>query len=293
MSNQNTVEIRPLDDPDQLHQTVQLYRRVFGLSPTDPAIGPRLLAALRHNGGSVIGAFRDQTLVGFVYGFIGMDPDTREVYHYSQTAAVAPELQGAGIGRALKLGQRDVVLATGITRMRWSFDPLRAANAHFNLDVLGARGRWLVPNLYGIERMGPDLGLPSDRMIVDWNLAAARPAPAPGGDAEATGDAEASRAGSTGDVGTPQAAEPDPVHGRLPEPGETIEVSDRLLIGVPPRPVHDPDIRNAVSGALADALATGRVAVSCVRRSDAAYYVLTTEKTEPGQQVRTGTKEES
>lgn len=239
-----------MDDPEELHHAVRLYRRVFALSPTDPSIGPRLLAALRHNGGSVIGAFGEDGLVGFVYGFLGMDPISRELYHYSQTAAVAPESQGAGIGRALKLGQRDAVLATGIERMRWSFDPLRAANGHFNLDVLGARGRWFVPNLYGVERMGPDRGLPSDRMIVDWDLTA-----------------------PTGSAGQSGADVPD----SPPGAGETILTGGRMLIGVPSKPVHDPLVRNTVTNALAKALAAGWVAVSCVRRPSGACYVLETE----------------
>ena len=168
--------IRPLDSPALTRQAVELYRDVFGLAETDPAVSPRLLAALLRNGGSVLGAFArpdtggEERMVGFVYGFLGTAPQTGEVYHYSQMAVVDRRWQGRGIGRALKLGQRAYVLETGVTRMRWAYDPLRTANGHFNLDVLGTQGRWFVESLYGVDDMGRDLGLRSDRLIVEWDL---------------------------------------------------------------------------------------------------------------------------
>ena len=147
---------------------VEAYRAAFSLSATDPAVSPRLLAALQRNAGSVLGAFAGDQLVGFTYGFLGSDSDT--VYHYSQVAAVLPGWQGRGIGRTLKLSQRDYVLSTGVTVMRWAFDPVRTRNAHFNFDVLGATGRWFVRDLYGVEDTGRDPGMRTDRLIVEWDL---------------------------------------------------------------------------------------------------------------------------
>ena len=164
------LTVRPLDQPAEMRASVALYRDVLELNPTDPAVSPRLLFALRRNGGSVIGAFDGERLIGFAYGFIGKDADSGEVYHYSQAAVVDRHSQGRGVGRALKQAQRAYVLDTGVTRMRWSYDPIRAGNAHFNLDVLGARARWFVHSLYGVDDMGRDLGQPSDRLIVEWDL---------------------------------------------------------------------------------------------------------------------------
>ena len=147
---------------------VEVYRTAFALSPTDPAVSPRLLAALARNAGSVIGAFAGDELVGFTYGFLGSDATT--VYHYSQVAAVLPAWQGRGVGRGLKLAQRDYVLSTGVTVMRWAFDPVRTHNAHFNFDVLGATGRWFTRDLYGVEDSGRDPGMRTDRLIVEWDL---------------------------------------------------------------------------------------------------------------------------
>ena len=176
MSARTAVRVRPLRDPAEMRDAVELYRAVFRLGPGAPAVSPRLLVSLAHNGGSAIGAFDGTELVGFAYGFPGVDAATGAVYHYSQMAAVRDDQQGRGVGRALKLGQRDHVLSTGVTAMRWSFDPVRTRNAHFNLDVLGAVARWFVPNMLGVEDVGRDAGQRTDRLIVEWDLTAPLPA---------------------------------------------------------------------------------------------------------------------
>jgi len=177
------VAVRTLTSPARLRDAVALYRAVFALPATDPAVSPRLLVALAHNGGSVLGAFADDDLVGFVYGFPGVDAETGAVYHYSQMAAVRGDWQGQGVGRALKLGQREFVLSTGLRAMRWTYDPVRARNAHFNLDVLGAVGRWFVRDMYGMEDFGRDRGARTDRLTVEWDLT--RPPVRPAGEHDA------------------------------------------------------------------------------------------------------------
>ncbi|WP_460351188.1 GNAT family N-acetyltransferase [Actinoallomurus acanthiterrae] len=162
------LTVRPLTTSAEMRAGVEVYRAAFALAATDPAVSPRLLAALQRNAGSVIGAFAGDELVGFTYGFLGSDSGT--VYHYSQVAAVHPDWQGRGVGRALKLSQRDYVLSTGVRLMRWAFDPLRTRNAHFNLDVLGATGRWFLRDFYGVEDIGRDPGMRTDRLIVEWDL---------------------------------------------------------------------------------------------------------------------------
>ncbi|MET9316618.1 hypothetical protein ABZX12_32765 [Kribbella sp. NPDC003505] len=143
-----------------------LYREVFGY--LDPAYGlnPRLLGALASNGGSVVGILdENDLLVAFAYGFCGTD--RRGFYHYSQSAVVASDQQGHGLGRMLKHAQREVALSHGMSRMRWTYDPAQIRNAHFNLDVLGARGRWFAPDMYGPG---------TDRVIVEWDLTREQPA---------------------------------------------------------------------------------------------------------------------
>ena len=144
-----------------------LYREVFGYLDPEYGLNPRLLGALASNGGSVVGILdKTDRLVAFAYGFCGTD--RRGFYHYSQSAVVAADQQGHGIGRMLKHAQRDVALSHGLSRMRWTYDPAQIRNAHFNLDVLGARGRWFAPDLYGPG---------TDRVIVEWDLTREHPVP--------------------------------------------------------------------------------------------------------------------
>lgn len=149
-----------LQTPEQYAEAAALYRAVFGYQQPDHGLNPRLLAALAANGGSVVGVLdAADRLVAFAYGFQGSSESA--LYHYSQSAVVAADLQGRGLGRMLKYAQRDVALAHGMTRMRWTYDPFQVRNAHFNLNVLGARARWYAPDLYGPG---------TDRLVVEWNL---------------------------------------------------------------------------------------------------------------------------
>ena len=151
----------------EFDEATDLYRRVFGYQGEEFAINPMLMGGIVANGGSAVGV-RDAegTLLGFAYGFPGYT--NGEIYHYSQAAVIEHGHQGKGIGRMLKLAQRDVALHHGTQRMRWAYDPFYARNGHFNLDSLGAVGRWFRPLYYGTPG--------SDRIIVEWNLAAPRAA---------------------------------------------------------------------------------------------------------------------
>ncbi|HEY0186170.1 MAG TPA: GNAT family N-acetyltransferase [Cellulomonas sp.] len=152
---------RTLTDPRHLQQAAELYRTVFGYQDPAHGVNPRLLAALAANGGSVVGVLTpDDRVVGFAYGFAGLD-DQGHAYHYSQAAVVDASVQGQGIGRRLKREQAAIALAHGAGTMRWSYDPAVARNAHFNLDVLGGRARWFHPDFYGPG---------TDRLVVEWML---------------------------------------------------------------------------------------------------------------------------
>src|SRR5690349_17654540 len=113
------VVVRELDGIAEWVAAGALYREVFGYTEPGWGLNPRLLAALRENGGSVIGALTgDGELVGFCYGFTGAEAG--EVYHYSQAALVKAGVQGAGIGRSLKYAQAAVARLTGVRTMRWT-----------------------------------------------------------------------------------------------------------------------------------------------------------------------------
>jgi predicted GNAT superfamily acetyltransferase len=135
----------------------------------DAQLVPReMLRALAESGNVPWGAFEGSALVGFVLGWAGVDGDGLHVH--SHMLAVLPGRRHGGVGYALKLAQRALALEQGITLMRWTFDPLVARNAYFNLRKLGAVVDRFDRDFYG--EMGDDLnrGERSDRGVIRWEL---------------------------------------------------------------------------------------------------------------------------
>ena len=258
------VSVEDLSRFEDLEDASRLYRETFGYSGPESGLNPRLLRSLTLHGGTAIGA-RDQAgeLIGFAYGFTGLSGDGP--YHYSQAVVVAGHMQGQGLGRVLKQEQRSRVLAGGVTRMRWSFNPLYARNAHLNLDVLGASGRWYAPEYFGTDDGG--------RMIVEWDLTAGprtREGPMPG-----TTTADTAAAFGTdipwGSIIEVPGGRGIPIPAGVAAGGSVQSASPRSLDGVAER----------LGASLAELLAHGYVAVSCRRIGDGdALYLLTQE--EPG-----------
>lgn len=128
-----------------------------------------MLIALQLQGGLLAGAFQGETLIGFVLGFPTHDPRTQ----HSHMLAVLPEQRGSGAALALKAFQREWCLARGVTRVVWTYDPLRGPNANFNIRKLGATISRYFPDLYG-EMSGINAGTPSDRVLAEWPLESPR-----------------------------------------------------------------------------------------------------------------------
>jgi len=166
------IVVQDVVGPADMDDCVRLYRDVMGLRPEDGSINARLLTALRHNGGLVVGAYEGEQLVGFAYSFLARDPadGSGRLYQYSQLAVVRADRQGRGIGTQLKLAQRDRCLRQGLLVMRWAFDPMRSENGHFNLDQLGAQITDFIPQMYGANGFGRSAGESTDRFIVTWCL---------------------------------------------------------------------------------------------------------------------------
>ena len=140
-----------------------LQRAVWGEGDMpDPA---DLMMVIAHEGGAVIGAFRGETLLGYLFGFPTSDPQVQ----HSHRLAVLPEARGLGLGVRLKWAQRDWCLARGIRLVRWTYDPLRHVNAALNIGRLGATARIYHENYYG-EMAGINAGAPSDRVLAEWRL---------------------------------------------------------------------------------------------------------------------------
>jgi predicted GNAT superfamily acetyltransferase len=161
------IRYEPIYDASRLADVEELQKRVWGFDDRSVVPG-HLLSITSMQGGVVVGAYAGGTLVGFVLGFLGQR-DGRLI-HVSHMLGVDPDYQGQGIGMELKCRQRELVLAQGVDVMSWTFDPLELRNATLNLHRLGATARRYFVNLYGDMRDRLNSDLPSDRLMVEWNL---------------------------------------------------------------------------------------------------------------------------
>jgi len=166
------IEIRPVKTQDEYTAVEQLQREIWGASDIEIVAFETLMTAHK-NGGVVLGAFDEEKLVGFVFGFIGLTPDG-ELKHCSHIAGVLESYRDRNVGYALKLRQRQQVLAQGIELINWTFDPLESRNARFNFHKLGVTCSAYLRNWYGEMRDKLNAGLPSDRLQVDWRIASPR-----------------------------------------------------------------------------------------------------------------------
>jgi chorismate synthase len=181
--------VRELRTLGEFNAAVGLQREVWGRAFSD-VVPASLLKIGSEVGGIAAGAFdASGALVGFVYGLTGVR-DGR-LTHWSHMLGVLRSHRGMGIGHQLKCFQRDRLLSLGVREMRWTFDPLVAGNAHFNVSILGARIERYVPDMYG--EMGSDLhAFGTDRVVAFWDLEASAAAAAP---AHPVGATEASPEG--------------------------------------------------------------------------------------------------
>lgn len=162
------IELRVVSTLDEMHECVELQRVTWG-DAFDDIVGSSVLQVSQKVGGFLGGAFTEERLVGFVYSLFGRFDG--EISHWSHMLAVHPSARGEGLGRRLKLFQREALLEDDIKTMFWTFDPLVARNAHLNLNRLGATIHAYVPNMYGAETGSPlHGGGETDRFIARWDL---------------------------------------------------------------------------------------------------------------------------
>ncbi|MGO4438917.1 GNAT family N-acetyltransferase [Rhizobium sp. RAF56] len=157
------IVIREVETVDELKRAESLQRLVWG--EDDPPDNSDLMLAIQHEGGLVAGAFAEEKMIGFLFGFPSA---TRGVQH-SHRLAVLSEARGLKLGEQLKWFQRDWCLARDITLVRWTYDPIRAINAGLNIANLGATSSVYHVDYYG-PMVGINAGLPSDRIVADWRL---------------------------------------------------------------------------------------------------------------------------
>lgn len=213
--------LRHLERLTEFDACVDLQRVTWGDTFSEFVPGS-LLFVTQKVGGLVAGAFTEESrLVGFVFSLQGTRDDAP--VHWSHMLAVHPDARGRGLGRRLKLFQREELLKKGVGRVFWTFDPLIARNAYLNLNRLGADIAGYVPNMYGRETGSPlhSMG-DTDRLIVEWQLNSQRTLWAIEGELTQTNEAVAE---------APVVSPPDPTE-RLSGPPELPDTSS-ILIEIP------------------------------------------------------------
>ncbi len=165
------IVIRDVEGPEEIRAIEDLQKEVWGLDDRD--ITPLTqLVAVKESGGQLIGAYDGRTLIGFVYGFLGLEQG--KSVHHSHMLAVKPEYRHHDVGFGLKVAQRKRVLEQGITRIVWTFDPLQSLNAHFNFCKLGVLSAEYKIDFYGSETSSFLHRIGTDRLWVTWLLNSSR-----------------------------------------------------------------------------------------------------------------------
>jgi predicted GNAT superfamily acetyltransferase len=161
--------IRVLESPEDMTSVESLQRAVWPGSETDVVPAHMLITAV-HNGGLLVGAFVEDQLIGFVFGFPGLEftPDGPRPKHCSHMMGIHPNQRDSGVGFALKRAQWQMVRHQGLDHITWTYDPLLSRNAYLNIAKLGAVCNTYRRSEYGDMRDGLNAGLPSDRFQVDW-----------------------------------------------------------------------------------------------------------------------------
>jgi len=259
------LQVRVLDALPDLDAVQRLYDEIWRPGGTNSPVTTELLRALGKAGSYVGGAFDHGELVGACIGFFGA-PASGSLH--SHIAGVSPRVQGRSVGFALKAHQRAWALLQGIREISWTFDPLIARNAYFNLAKLAADPADYLPNFYGRMNDGINGADDTDRLLVSWRL-----------DAEAVSAACAGRHRAV-PAAVLRAASPALAVAPSGAPLLAPRVTTRtVLVGVPPdiegMRVSDPALASAWRAALRDVLGGLLAEGARVRGFDrAGWYVV-------------------
>ena len=164
-----TFNIHLIETPEEMRLVEELQRNVWPDSETDVVPLHMLITAV-HNGGFVLGAFIAEKMIGFVFGFPGIEttPDGPRLKHCSHMMGIHPDHRDSGAGFALKRAQWQMVRHQSLDHITWTYDPLLSRNAYLNIAKLGAVCTTYRRSEYGDMRDGLNAGLPSDRFQLDW-----------------------------------------------------------------------------------------------------------------------------
>jgi predicted GNAT superfamily acetyltransferase len=165
------MEIRDLTTLEECRQVAELEQAIWAYTDAEDIVPPPVLIVSVKRGGILLGAFDAAgTMKGFVYSI----PAVKEgrLTQWSHMLGVTRDARESGLGRALKIAQRERALAMGIELIEWTFDPLQALNAHLNFAKLGIVVEEYEQNIYGDSSSPLHRGSPTDRFVAEWRLSA-------------------------------------------------------------------------------------------------------------------------
>jgi predicted GNAT superfamily acetyltransferase len=236
-----SITVRSCDSLEDFHACVALQREVWG--EEDLEVEPAtLFVVAAHTGGQVLGAYDGKTLVGFTLALAAVRNGAP--FLHSHMTGVHANYRSRGVGRMLKLFQRDEALSRDIRLIEWTFDPLQLRNAHFNLNRLGAICRRYLPNLYGITTSPLHRGLATDRLVAEWYL-----------------DSPRVIAALSNELTPP----PSSATIEIPNSFDDWEASDLARVQA---------VQTAIREQFTDGFAKGRAAIAISKTSDASSYHL-------------------
>lgn len=162
------ITIRDLHTIDEYRQVVDLEQAVWGYTDLADVVTVPVFIITVKRGAILLGAFDASRMVGFAYSLVGMKDGTPT--QWSHMLGVLDEFRNSGLGRALKLVQRERAIAAGFDLIEWTFDPLQAMNAHLNFTKLGVVAEEYARNVYGESTSALHRGTPTDRFVVQWRI---------------------------------------------------------------------------------------------------------------------------
>lgn len=167
------IVIRDMRHVSDYQDCARLQQEIWAFPEGQAEIVPAsCLVALQHYGGTCLGAFDGSEMVGFVVGFLGTE--SGKLFLHSHMLAVLPAHRSRGVGADLKWAQRDRALAQRVDLVNWTFDPLQAPNANFNINRLGTVAQKYMVDVYGVSDSPLHGGLPTDRFEAEWWLESRR-----------------------------------------------------------------------------------------------------------------------
>jgi predicted GNAT superfamily acetyltransferase len=278
LSMDERITIRRAESINDYRACQHAQRRAWGITDEDYVVPIATMVGAQLHGGLVLGAFLpDGEAVGVSFAFLGRVGG--RLCLYSQLTGVVPGRQAQGLGFRLKQVQRTEALAAGVALIAWAFDPLQAGNAAFNLTKLGAACGRYVDDMYGPRTDALNTGVPTDRLIAEWDLSAPLRAETPLDDALRLPHLIASREGDEG--ARVVAAVQDSA-----EPRVLLEIPVDIASLRTRAPSHAEEWRTSVRDRFRAAFAAGYRAVGFVR--DASERVRVFYLLERGQGAERG-----